>query len=65
MNIHAIAAGCARFLADEAGQDIAEYAVLIALVALAVIASVIILGDSSANTFNTVGSGMSGASIAG
>ena len=57
--------GCARFLEDEGGQDIAEYAVLIALVALAVITSVIFLGGSIANTFTSVGSGMSGANIAG
>ena len=55
--------GCARFLDDEAGQDLAEYAVLIALVALAVVTAVILLGGSIANTFTSVGSGMSGANI--
>ena len=64
MNRSAIRTGCARFLEDEAGQDMAEYAVLIALVALAVITAVIFLGGSIANTFTNVSSGMNGANIA-
>lgn len=55
----------ARLLRDESGQDMAEYAVLIALVALAVVASVVILGDSIANTFNDIGTSMSGANLSG
>lgn len=50
---------------DEAGQDLPEYAVLIGLVALTVIAAVVLLGENIATTFNDVGSSMSGANIAG
>lgn len=54
----------ARLLRDESGQDLAEYAVLIALIALAVVASVIVLGDNIASTFNTIGTSMSSADLA-
>lgn len=53
-----------NLLNDEAGQDLPEYAVLIGLVALTVIAAVVLLGESISTTFNDVGSSMSGANIA-
>ena len=43
-------------LDDESGQDMAEYAILIGLVALAVIASVVVLGGTIATVFNDIGS---------
>lgn len=52
-------------LNDEAGQDLPEYAVLIGLVALTVIAAVVLLGDRISTTFNDVGTSMSGANIPG
>lgn len=50
---------------DEAGQDLPEYAVLLGLVALTVVAAVVLLGGSISTTFNDVGSSMSSADIAG
>jgi pilus assembly protein Flp/PilA len=41
---------------DESGQDLAEYALLIALIALAVIVAVSLLGSRVSNVFNTIGS---------
>ena len=41
---------------DESGQDLAEYALLIALIALAMIVAVTFLGDAVSNVFNTIGS---------
>lgn len=54
-----------RFVRDENGQDLPEYAVLIGLVALTVIGAVVLLGGNISTTFNDVGSTMSGANIAG
>ena len=42
-------------LADESGQDLAEYAVLIGLVALAVVSAVLLLGETISSVFNTIG----------
>lgn len=53
------------FLNDEAGQDLPEYAVLIGLVALTVVAAVVLLGGSISNTFNDVGSSLDNADIVG
>jgi pilus assembly protein Flp/PilA len=44
---------------DESGQDLAEYALLIALIALAVIVAVTLLGTTIRNVFNTIGSTLS------
>jgi len=44
---------------DESGQDLAEYALLIALIALAVIVAVTLLGGTIRNVFNTIGSTLS------
>jgi Flp pilus assembly pilin Flp len=51
----------ARFVTDEAGQDLPEYAILVGLVALTVVVAVVLLGDSISTTFNDIGSSMSGA----
>lgn len=51
----------ARFMTDEAGQDLPEYAILVGLVALTVVVAVVLLGDSISTTFNDIGSWMSGA----
>ena len=48
---------------DESGQDLAEYAILIGLVALAVTLSVILLGDAISSVFNSIDSTLEGASI--
>jgi Flp pilus assembly pilin Flp len=47
---------------DESGQDLAEYAILIGLVALAVTLSVILLGDAISSVFNSIDSTLEGAS---
>lgn len=41
---------------DESGQDLAEYAVLIGLVALAVVSAVLLLGETISTVFNDIGS---------
>lgn len=46
---------------DECGQDLAEYAVLIGFVALAVVAAVALLGDSVSALFNDLGTSLEGA----
>jgi len=51
----------ARFMTDEVGQDLPEYAILVGLVALTVVVAVVLLGDSISTTFNDIGSSMSGA----
>ena len=48
---------------DESGQDLAEYAILIGLIALAVIVAVRLLGDTIGNVFNDIGSTLESASI--
>jgi Flp pilus assembly pilin Flp len=48
---------------DESGQDMAEYAILIGLVALAVILAVMLLGDAILFVFNSINSTLDGASI--
>lgn len=40
---------------DESGQDLAEYAILIGLIALAVIVAVQLLGGTISNIFNAIG----------
>jgi len=48
---------------DESGQDLAEYAILIGLIALAVIVAVRLLGETISNVFNDIGSTLESASI--
>ncbi|MFW6089328.1 MAG: Flp family type IVb pilin [Gemmatimonadota bacterium] len=45
---------------DESGQDLAEYAILIGLIALAVITAVSLLGDRISQVFNTIGTSLTG-----
>ena len=48
---------------DESGQDLAEYAILIGLIALAVIVAVRLLGTTLSGIFNRISSNLSGAGI--
>lgn len=50
-------------MVDESGQDLAEYAILIGLIALAVIVAVRLLGTTISNIFNRIGSTLSTAGI--
>ncbi len=50
-------------LLDESGQDLAEYAILIGLIALAVIVAVTLLGETISGVFNSIGSTLSSAAI--
>jgi pilus assembly protein Flp/PilA len=50
-------------LLDESGQDLAEYAILIGLIALAVIVAVTLLGTTISNIFDAIGSRLSAATI--
>lgn len=43
---------------DESGQDLAEYAMMIGLVALAVVTAVAVLGTNVAVTFNDIGTNL-------
>jgi Flp pilus assembly pilin Flp len=45
-------------LTDESGQDTSEYAVLIGLVALAVITTVMLLGETIFSVFADIGSSL-------
>jgi len=46
----------ANLLADESGQDIIEYALMAALIALAAVSAMQTVGKKISNTFNSVGS---------
>jgi pilus assembly protein Flp/PilA len=52
--------GLLRYLADESGATAAEYALIIALVAAAVVAALTSLGRVVGNRINTVGNSISG-----
>ncbi|MGA7886388.1 MAG: Flp family type IVb pilin [Acidobacteriaceae bacterium] len=45
-----------KFLREECGQDLVEYALIAALIALAAIGAMSTLGSSISNEFNTIGS---------
>ncbi len=45
-----------NLLADESGQDIIEYALMAALIALAAVSAMQTVGKKISNTFNSVGS---------
>ncbi len=47
-----------KLLRDESGQDLAEYALLIALIAIVVLASVAVLGGQIAGVFSATGSAL-------
>lgn len=46
---------------DESGQDLAEYAMMIGLVALAVVTAVAVLGSNIAVTFHDIGTNLDAA----
>ena len=54
--IHAIRG----ILKDEAGQDIAEYAVMLAVILLIVIGTVKLIGTNANSTFSNVASNLNG-----
>jgi Flp pilus assembly pilin Flp len=43
---------------DEAGQDIAEYSVMLAVILVIVVGTVRLIGSNSANVFSQVGSAL-------
>lgn len=47
-----------NLLSDESGQDMIEYALVAALIALAAIGAMNTLGSKISNEFNTVGSSL-------
>jgi Flp pilus assembly pilin Flp len=47
-----------NFLHDEAGQDIAEYAVMLAVILLIVIGTVKLIGTNANSTFSNVASNL-------
>jgi pilus assembly protein Flp/PilA len=48
----------ARFVREESGQDLIEYALIAALIALAAIGAMQTLGNDIGNTFNSVSSSL-------
>lgn len=48
---------------DESGQDLAEYAILIGLIALAVIVAVRLLGNTISNVFSSIATTLEAESI--
>jgi len=49
-----------QILRDETGQDIAEYAVMLAVILLIVIGTVKLIGTNANSTFSNVASNLSG-----
>ena len=49
-----------RIFLDEAGQDIAEYAVMLAVILLIVIDTVKLIGTNANSTFSNVASNLNG-----
>lgn len=54
--------GIRRFLRDESGQSLTEYALIIALVAIALIATITAFKDKLLAVFKTIGDSISGVS---
>jgi Flp pilus assembly pilin Flp len=50
---------CRNLWSDEQGQDIAEYAVMLAVILVIVIGTVRLIGTNANNVFNSVASSMS------
>lgn len=48
---------------EESGQDLAEYALLMALTALVVVASLIMVGGSIRDVFNTIGGALAAGTV--
>jgi pilus assembly protein Flp/PilA len=49
-----------NLLSDESGQDLIEYALVAALVGLGAVAAMSKLGNSIGNSFNSVGTSLTG-----
>jgi Flp pilus assembly pilin Flp len=49
-----------RFWSDEQGQDIAEYAVMLAVILVIVVGTVRLIGGNANNVFSSVGSSIGG-----
>lgn len=45
-----------KFRADESGQDVAEYAVMLAVILVIVVGTVRLIGSNANNVFSQVGS---------
>ena len=48
----------ANFLRDERGQGLVEYALIIAVIAIAVIVAMIFLRDQISNSFSNIGNNL-------
>jgi Flp pilus assembly pilin Flp len=48
--------GIARLLSDETGQDIAEYAVMLAVILVIVVGTIRLIGSNANNVFSSVAS---------
>jgi len=51
----------AAMLRREGGQGLVEYALIIALVAIVVIAALVLIGGNITNAFNSIGTSIGGA----
>lgn len=49
-----------QILQDEAGQDIAEYAVMLAVILLIVVGTIKLIGTNANSTFSNVASNLNG-----
>lgn len=49
---------CRQFWSDDRGQDIAEYAVMLAVILVLVIGTVRLIGGNANNAFSTVASSL-------
>jgi len=47
---------CVQLWSDEAGQDIAEYSVMLAVILVIVVGTVRLIGSNASNVFSQVGS---------
>jgi pilus assembly protein Flp/PilA len=47
-----------RFFADEQGQGLVEYALIIAVIAIAVIVAMVFLRDQMTNIFSNIGNNL-------
>jgi len=54
-----------RLAADDEGQDVAEYALMLAVIAVVVVGSLILIGQNANNIFNLVASTLGNAFAAG
>ena len=47
-----------RLIRDESGQDIAEYAIMLAVILIIVVGTVKLIGENANNTFSSVASSL-------